>query len=391
MAISEDRLGISQLTKIAKSNYANTSDTSDISTKSLSETTPVVKSSILGSLTKKNNSTVNESLSIFEDVLCNGFKPLNLRLPNLKLSLFRDLNFDFGINVCGKSKIINPIDTAFNLAKPLMARKPLLTVAKEGLLNNIIKADTKSSMKALGLGNNIPDCLLNGTKGQLVNSTDLLGNSLKSKLNLLNLLNNNNCGSSIINKTGVNQTVATLSVASVLGALTNSDMNTATNYVTSMLSIDSNRETVLSGTSKTLNTKNDSSIDKKLLLVSTMYDNDTDMKRKDRESIYVRTDSTIVLQNLDKTNNTSNSPVSDGIILTKSLDTIDPNWSRDSEGNTNMYKVSNNSRLNDISTKTMASRQPMVNNTGSTNSTSIDPFGQIAILNSFNKSKSIVV
>lgn len=381
MAISQSRIKLPDLVTIKQENFSSASDTETVANvKSLSSAQTVSKKSILAQPTVKNDNPTSSPLSIFEDILCNGFKPLNIRLPKFRISLFRDLNFGFNVTICGKKKTLRPIDTALEIAKPLATGRAFLPAAKESLLNNIIAADGRSAMRNLGLGGALPDCLLGNTKGRLVNNTGPVGGSLKSKLSLLDLLNSSSCAGTVLAQPGINTTVSDLTMSAMLDNMIKADTNTAVGFTSTMMADAHNREMMLGGMKQTLTAKNDNSTNDKLLLASTVFSNSTP-SQVNTQSVYIRTDGSQILDNLAKNDVTHNSPVTQTKYTMAALDTIDPNWSRDTEGNTNLYKTKDNSTMVSMSSSTLLSTQPKGLNLSGNVVTELDRTKQIAVVN----------
>ena len=394
MAISENRLSTTNLTDMLNTNLASiaTYDYSSITSKALNsvkeplsslvDNSPMPTSGpLLSALDKLKPQPTNigsSALSIFEDTLCKGLSLPSLGLPKFNLSLFRDL--DFEMSLCGKSIKLNPIDAILNITKPLGNKKDLLSKSNEKILNKFIDTDTKQLLKSAGLNSSMSDCYLNRTKNGLVNGSNGYGNTLTSKLNMNNLLNSRDCNPLVGLNSYKDKFISDMSATNIIDSLSVDDSGIAVPYVSNMLADNNSRSSTLTGISRSLSYANDDTVDNKLLLASSASSSASNPQNRNIESIQLRTDSNLILNNLSNTSTTTNSPTSDAVNLTNGLDVVDPNWSRDSEGNTNLYRTAGNERLASVSNSYITSRQPINNTTGSV-TTNLSRYDQIAIVN----------
>ena len=357
MAISENRLSATNLTDMLNTDLASiaNNDYSSITSKALNSVKEPLSSLVdnspmptagplLSALDKIKPQPTNigsSALSIFEDTLCKGLTLPSLGLPKFNLSLLRDL--DFEMSLCGKSIKLNPIDAMLNITKPLGNKKDLLSKSNEKILNKFIDTDTKQLLKSAGL--NSRDC------------NPLVGlNSYKDKF------------------------ISDMSATNIIDSLSVDDSGIAVPYVSNMLADNNSRSSTLTGISRSLSYANDDTVDNKLLLASSASSSASNPQNRNIESIQLRTDSNLILSNLSNTSTTTNSPTSDAINLTNGLDVVDPNWSKDNEGNTNLYRTAGNERLASVSNSYITSRQPINNTTGSV-TTNLSRYDQIAIVN----------
>lgn len=258
MAISEDRLKISQITKATVSDFSNYKDPPFESTNfgdglvsnysksgsifdglkekfsgvndGYSRVSGTINSYMTGFESKGNNlvSSVNNfstknlsfntrSLGFFENLLCGNFPGLGLRLPNF-LAMIKDINLGFNMTICNQSKYMNPIDFALSARDAI--RNPRSVLDGFGVANydTLLKNHLQRELGPLGVAGT-PDCLMDNSRWYSRGLTGPFGMGLDDRMWLLNLLAGNNCASMMYRNNSYSNGLSGMSSYNILNML----------------------------------------------------------------------------------------------------------------------------------------------------------------------------
>ena len=146
MAIGDDRVGVEGLTESHTVDFTSATDTIKNTSKSVSDyvnggvnvlngVTNKTKD-ILSKPTVKEMNVDTSKLGMFESILCGKIPSLNIRWPSFDFEF--DLGFDgFDIEICGKTKNINPVDTALTIVNGLTNPKKFVGELKNNTVNQL--------------------------------------------------------------------------------------------------------------------------------------------------------------------------------------------------------------------------------------------------------------
>lgn len=355
--------------------------------------------SVLEKFTNKGSNTGGIT-GLLSDAIC-GKSPSRLNalqnfsnLPsNIKTEKYKSLlnlgkasniGFDLSFNatICGKSKTINPIDAVTKVANYIRKNPSVLKSPKETLLRSLAKGEIIEKLGLGSLGRVIQSCLIDKVIGDMNSSDYGRGPTLRSKNTLRNLLNQDQCMSAIASTPLVSKWLSNASTMALINTLLNKDKNKTKDLIEALLVITGQRDSALGGLASAIADANDYNVRSKLQLVNSIFKNPkNNITNKDYMSI--KTDSSTVLERLDKekemSNSQSNNPKQDFKDIKDSLDIMDKSWNQDD----NYYKVSGNKTLKDLACRTLMSNHGEIKLTGNY-VTKLEPEHHITIINTFH-------
>lgn len=393
MAIGDDRVGVSSLTESYTIDFTSANDTIRNATKSVSDlvndgvnilngVSDKAKDVLVKPIVKEMNVDTS-SLGMFGSILCGKIPSLNIRWPSFDFEF--DLGFDgFDIEICGKTKNINPIDTALTIVDSLKNPKKFIGELKSDALNKLLDSEIGRQIGGFGL-NRLPDCLLDRSKWDLING-DFAGPgySLESRIDLFDRLNLNDCFSAIASQLGAPRLIKESVLTNILDSLTGNDEKMASNFFVS--SYKSNRSSTLSSVRGSfLKNSTGNYIPKLDFIASTIGDGDISnvpniissssssptysygSTIKPTDVSYLRLDAAMAMNTLKNMKDEEVKLVDPNKTIL-AINTLDPKWNRDSDGNLTSYKLSNNKVMGAASEKMVLSKKPNVALNGVANS-----------------------
>lgn len=393
MAIGDDRVGVSSLTESYTIDFTSANDTIRNATKSVSDlvnggvnilngVSGKVKDVLSKPIIKEMNVDTS-NLGMFESILCGKIPSLNIRWPSFDFEF--DLGFDgFDIEICGKTKNINPIDTALTIVDSLSNPKKFIGELKSDALNKLLDSEIGRQIGEFGL-NRLPDCLLDRSKWDLING-DFAGTgySLESRIDLFDRLNLNDCFSAIASQLGAPRLIKESALTNILDSLTGNDEKMASNFFVS--SYKSDRSSTLSSVRGSfLKNSTGNYIPKLDFIASTIGDGDISnvpniisssssspthsygSTIKPTDVSYLRLDAAMAMNTLKNMKDEEVKLVDPNKTIL-AINTLDPKWNRDSDGNLTSYKLSNNKVMGAASEKMVLSKKPNVALDGVANS-----------------------
>ena len=389
MAISEDRLSISEITKGEVSDFQKTVDSSISSitgaVNGISSNVEDGINSALAGFEKKTSDLLDpikkidipfssQTSGILDNLLCLKIPDIDFRLPSFKLDIFKDWDFSFNMKICGESKKINPVDAAISVVDKLENPSSFINNTKKEIVDKLVTSKVEGILGHFG-ASQFTNCILGDSLSGVKDYNSVFGNSLNDKKYLKDLLDLDGCAGEFIQSAATNNGVGVISTKSILEKLAytkNSD--SSDQMMSGMRSIDPNN-TARATSSMMSSSESIDAVYTKTDMVSNSYyaefkdaekqskvdailNNDIARKAKlltpldlnndnlsIQEKMNVQTDSTNMFKSIanseiytkDKLNTFNN------IILTADL--IDKQWDKDELGNTNVYKLKNNSNM----------------------------------------------
>lgn len=350
MAINDtNRIISTGVTKLEKKNYATLIDATEI--KSLSELAN--NSGLLGKLSDLSsfdpNSLIDlpslkdhdielEALGQFGNPFCCKYPPLNLRLPNYKIDLSRNLDFTFTVEVCGESKTIDPIDYLMKATSFVNQNPGIFSSDASTRLRALLSSDLVQKMNIAGLGSVIPDCILDKVGGYLSNVGSPYGNAgtLSTRKRIDNALSKDKCARLVASQVGLYDFLSAANNSHFINMVLDGDPTRAETYFSAVLGVELQRISFMTGYSQSF--REEYAVNQtyaKLEVFNTLV---TSGKITQADRAYCIVNSEDVLTSIAQ-DETENKDI-DNVIT--ALDFMSPDWNRDEEGNTNLYKTKGN-------------------------------------------------
>lgn len=382
MAISEDRLSISEITKGEISDFQKTVDSSissitgainGISNDVENLIDPIISgfeskvSDILDPIKKVELPFSSQSSGILDNLLCLKIPDVDFRLPKFKLDIFKDWDFDLNMKVCGESKKINPVDAALSVVDKFKNPKSFVNDLKKELIDELIDDNVSKYLSAFDASNLI-DCLTNDALSGVIDYNDSLGNSLSDKSTLKNLLDMKGCAgefirrqadvhglNNIITKTIIEKITATkdpITSNHIMTEIRNNDPISVSRAASNMMVSSENisavytkTDTIQSSYYSGISSENRNNILENILH-NTSHDVDNNITVL--EKMNLQTNSVNMFKSIANEDIYTEDKVEvfNNIILTADL--IDSNWNKDEYGNINLYKLKDNKNMNTL-------------------------------------------
>lgn len=399
MAISEDRLSISEITKGEVSDFQKTVDSSINSITGTingisSEVEGTINSAIAG-FEKKTSDLLDpikkidipfssQSSGILDNLLCLKIPDIDFRLPSFKLDIFKDWNIDFNMKICGESKKINPVDAALSVVDKVKNPSSFLNETKKDLINRLLGDNLSNKLGVFGVSN-LTDCVLGDSLSGVKDYNDIFGGSLSYKMDLNDLLGLDGCAGDFIRDQSRNNGLSNITTESILAKMAftrntetsdqvmsgmrNSDPESTSRATSRMMSSSEEIPAIYTKTDmipksyytglsdEYMQKKVDEILNNTPTMVATegravlLSPLDVDTKEEERENITIQekinlqTDSSNMFKSIANEDIYKKDKIEtfNNIILTADL--IDKNWNKDEYGNVNMYKIKNNKNM----------------------------------------------
>lgn len=382
MAISEDRLSISEITKGEISDFQKTVDSSidsitgainGISNSIENTIDPVISgfenkvSDILDPIKKIELPFSSQSSGILDNLLCLKIPDIDFRLPKFKLDIFKDWDFDLNMKVCGESKKINPVDAALSVVDKFKNPKSFINDIKKDLIDDLVDDNVNKILNTFG-ANELVGCLTGDSLSGVIDYNDSLGNSLSDKMALNNLINIKGCAGDYIRKQVNDHGLNNIITKTVMEKITSTKDPAASNQIMTEIRNNDPISTSRAASSMMVSSENISAVYTKTDTIqsSYYYDISDEFKNNKLENILNNTshdvhDSVTMLEKINLQTDSANMFKSianeeiyaedkveafNNIILTADL--IDSNWNKDEDGNINLYKLKNNKNMNTL-------------------------------------------
>lgn len=383
MAISEDRLSISEITKGEISDFQKTVDstissingtingisnsvenTIDSVMAGFESKVSEVQDAILSPLKKIELPFSSEASGLLDNLLCLKIPDIDFRLPKFKLDIFKDWDFDFNMKVCGESKKINPVDAALSVVEKFKNPQSFVNDLKKDVIDKLVNDNVNKILGNFG-ANNLVDCLLGDSLSGVADANGILGNSLSDKSLLKKLLDMKGCGGEFIRNQANNYGLNNITMKTVIDKITATKDSLVSNQI---LSETRNIDPI--STSRAISTmmassENISEIYTKMDAIESSYyfgmsniDKNNMLDNILNNTSHVVQNSVSIMEKVNLQTNSTNMFKSianevidvkdkvetfNNVILTADL--IDNNWNKDDNGDINLYKLKDNKNI----------------------------------------------
>lgn len=388
MAISTDRLSISNLTDIPVNNYTSASDTSSINaTRSLSEAyTQSGLSNALSPNISIGNQSLQSTMGIFGNNCNQSSMSAQQRSNYYNSRDSRNMGYG-GSTLCSNGRTANGLDGVLgnisNINNFNNVKVSIPSFSAYNVTNAITNTVTNLFGGTIGGLVGIPLCLLAAVTDGLIKALNKIGSTLANKLSLSNLFNAKltQCLSKAISGMVSNSTLNRTTTGSVINQFSNTGNNTSSAMIDSMLSNGTSRSTLYDGFGYAFNTENDSNVESKLSLYNSVISTDTDPDSVSLSQSYTKGSVENIISNLNNTENTNTTyGTADYENVVTGLHNVDSGWNKDSTGETNYYRASGNSRLASLSETSVLGNTET--NTSGTYTTNLSEAESIYLVNS---------
>jgi hypothetical protein len=159
-------------------------------------------------------------------------------------------------------------------------------------------------------------------------------------------------------------------------------LDTMLKIVDSFITDDDSKLAVVKSLSDTLGKSVDSKADNKLNILDAVKSTISDPKVKAKADIATKGLADKSLNNISADSAKTNSPASDYLYITSSLNNNDPSWLKDENGKTNYYRVKGNTRLANGASAMLANKRTRPDTLTNEVSSDFDTTHCVAIVNS---------
>lgn len=383
MAISEDRLSISEITKGEISDFQKTVDstinsingtingisnsvenTIDSVMAGFESKVSEVQDAILAPIKKIELPFSSETSGLLDNLLCLKIPDIDFRLPKFKLDIFKDWDFDFNMKVCGESKKINPVDAALSVVEKFKNPQSFVNDLKKDVIDKLVKDNVNKILGNFG-ANNLVDCLLGDSLSGIADYNGVLGNSLSDKSLLKKLLDMKGCGGEFIRNQANSYGLNNITMKTVMEKITATKDSLVSNQIMS-----ETRNIDPISTSRAISTmmassENISEIYTKMDAIQSSYyfgisniDKNNMLDNILNNTSHVVQDNVSIMEKVNLQTNSTNmfKSIANEVIYAKdkvetfnnvilTADLIDNNWNKDDNGNLNLYKLKDNKNI----------------------------------------------
>lgn len=383
MAISEDRLSISEITKGEISDFQKTVDstinsingtingisnsvenTIDSVMAGFESKVSEVQDAILAPIKKIELPFSSETSGLLDNLLCLKIPDIDFRLPKFKLDIFKDWDFDFNMKVCGESKKINPVDAALSVVEKFKNPQSFVNDLKKDVIDKLVNDNVNKILGNFG-ANNLVDSLLGDSLSGIVDSNGILGNSLSDKSLLKKLLDMKGWGGEFIRNQANAYGLNNITMKTVIEKITATKDSIVSNQIMSEI-----RNIDPISTSRAISTmmassENISEIYTKMDAIQSSYyfgmsniDKNNMLDNILNNTSHVVQDSVSIMEKVNLQTNSTNmfKSIANEVIYAKdkvetfnnailTADLIDNNWNKDDNGNLNLYKLKDNKNI----------------------------------------------
>jgi len=381
MAISENRIKfdkIRSLTSLEFDSKADVTNKNPTNTTIAGATLSSSKTSVFDKKSKTEVPSVDKALGNFDP----DDNSIDVNMPKLLKESLAKVNIDTSLSVDktnGFLDNLSPIDIKLStVSTPIPVFQPIKSVSEgkiDSLISNLSKSvlgnEFKKSMdpnrfKAM-LKNNLAS--VNSITGPALGARNSIANIAESCGYMNNALNFNLTGlfGSIFFGT-LFDSILCMVVDAVLG------------FIQNVLKIDPiNSVPILNGLANSLRKDKDKSVNDKLMIMGAIKSNTPGTSN----DIYTKG----IAVNINKTTKDSepetNSMSSEYKNVTESLDTLDPDWDKDNDGNRNLSMLKGNKRFHSLAANNNKNTVNESETFDGSASTNLNRSNEIAVLNAF--------
>ena len=418
MAIAKDRLSVSSIKDSVKASTTSGSNSNPLDFQSISDkvgsTSNSVSSvsngiegkinsalsgvsstvgSILDKGLPKNLSFNTNKLGFFENILCGKLPDLNLRLklPKIKADFNFDLKFGIDVTICGNSKKVNPVDAAFSVVNAIKDPQGFLDAQKEKLVNSMLDKGGAKLLDKLGMSK-LTDCIRDSVKTNLNDAFGENGLTLREKLAMFDATTTPDCTGDLLQDIQNQANIQNRIAGAIFGKVSSLPDWTLVGQIIDKIIVD-NKPWGIGGIGDmikwpTYNSNPDTSnylsnqlkaihgifgekhAAGKIISMQEGYDAQglNRISYSQAEMIAAQAKGEYILDRLAKENvstqsaNSGDNTQFDAFLV--SLNILDPSWTKDSEGNTNLYRAQDNNLMNTLSKNYISSRDKSFDLTG---------------------------
>jgi hypothetical protein len=280
------------------------------------------------------------------------------------------------LSACDTLKNFNEIDRSL-LSKDSENTSLVNSVEKAKL--GLLVRNEVNNLDGGGMMASINNAMLSEViNNHIVNSTGFMGGTLKSKMLLKDLLSI--CAGLLTSGLGgSNSIILKAMLAALLGVLSCMGAREQARFIRDELNLnEGNRKIVIQSVMMSMNNDNDSNTAERLLLLEAMMDSGkNDPDNTDLAVTMGMTD--VVLKNINKNDDVTNSPSTDYDNINSTLDRIDPTWNKDESGNTDYSSLSGNKTMGKLANKKLLTTSPTIPETGEVNTGELDNTALLAM------------
>lgn len=396
MAVSDNIVNVEQVKKVDKVDFRNAKEDLNLGAKlnSFMGMIDSIKNMAMGLIAGAANALAgllsffknpfgklfgggSKVASIFGNVLCCSLPSLNILSGEWANALFRNLGLNLSLGICDNYRKNNLNDSRFSMYELLMNNPGLLTGDMEDRFAALLQSGMLGSFNILGINSNtLLCCVMNKSMASLYRSSLPMGGgslSIRQKLSMLGM--QHGCAGAIAGDVGA-FFLGNLG-GNFFANLIDGDLSKASTWVNGMLALTGMEGTVLGAIAQSLAVSHD--YKKIFQVVDTVP-----IAPKDQIHIYV--DSTIVIENIKKTEEKDVDYTFDEIA--NGLDKVCPGWDK-KDGETYVPNVKDNENLNKLATnKLLTNFKNDISLTGNY-ITELKREHHISIANLFNKKEVV--
>lgn len=355
----------------------------------------------------KNLSFNTNKLGFFENILCGKLPDLGLRLklPKIKADFNYDIKFGLDVTICGNSKKVNPVDAALTVVNAIRDPKTFLDQTKADLVNKLLDQGGEKILNKLGMGK-LSDCIRDSVMSNLNDAFGENGLTLREKLNMFDAVTTEDCTGDLLQDLKNQANIQNRIAGAIIGKVTSLGDWTLGGQLLDKIIV-SDKEWGINGIGDllkwpTYNSKPDESnyLSTQLRMMHGIFGEKHHGSRNLSMSEYyasyklnknynksdvlpLKAKSDYILGRLaSESVQKDNDEQFDSILTT--LNIMDPNWTKDTEGNTNLYRAQDNELMDTLARGYLETRTKTFDLTKTNVTTVIDMGDMIAINNGFD-------
>lgn len=368
--------------------------------------------SILGNGFIKNLSFSTKSLGFFENILCGKLPSLNLRLslPKIKLDFNTNIKLTWNVEICGKSKQVNPLDAAFTVVNAIQNPKGFIDDTKETIINKLLDKGGQQLLNKLGMSK-LGDCIRDSVKSNLYDAYSEDGMTLKDKLAMFDSTTTPDCTGDLLQDVLLQANVNNKIAGAIFGKISSLGDHTLVQQVLSRIIV-SDESLVINGLSDMLkwptynsNPKTSNYLSNQLKAIHGVFGSKqafyTIISMQDgyraqglnavtysqAEMIHMQSKGSYILDRLAQESTPTGTDDSTFESVVTTLNILDPNWTIDTDGKVAMYRAQDNENVKKLAESYLESKMDKYKNYDFTTNkvtTQLDMADHIVINNKFD-------
>lgn len=359
----------------------------------------------------KNLSFSTKSLGFFENILCGKLPSINLRLslPKIKLDFNTNIKLTWNVEICGKSKQVNPLDAAFSVVNAVKDPQGFISDAKESIVEKMLEKGGQKLLDKLGMSK-LGDCIRDSVKSNLYDAYSEDGITLKDKLAMFDATTTPDCTGDLLqdlkNQANINNKIA----GAIFGKVSSLGDHTLVSQILNRLIV-SDEQIVINGLGDMLkwptynaNPNTSNYLSNQLRAIHGVFgskqafDKIISMQEgyeaqglnrvtySQAATIHMQSKGSYILDRLAQEDAPTGTDDSAFESVVTTLNILDPSWTKDTEEKVNMYRTQDNENVKKLAESYLESRMDkykVFNFTGKV-TTQLDMADHIVINNSFD-------